>query len=93
MVSDVQSLGDIRLYERLNEQLSKENERLHLLLREERELNRMLLRRFGMQEKVTEVTNDYQPIGGYTSLSEKIKDAEKKSREEWEKAEGNKSAS
>jgi len=68
--------------ERINTFLSDEVQRLHDLIREERQTNRMLLKRLGIFE---EIRNDIKvgevnPIGGITPLRTRIRDLESESR-------------
>jgi hypothetical protein len=81
-----------KLYERLNEQLSSEVNFLRYELREERKINSLLLRRLGVREQTKVEIENFEPIGGYEKLKDKIKNAEIKSRKELERIESSKNA-
>lgn len=79
----------IKYLESSNSFLSDEVQRLHDLIREERQTNRLLLKRLGIFE---EIRNDIKlgevnPIGGITPLRTRIRDLELESRLQAEKAE------
>jgi hypothetical protein len=68
--------------ERVNTFLSDEVQRLHDIIREERQTNRMLLKRLGIFEQVKQDVQlgEVNPIGGITPLRTRIRDLEAESR-------------
>jgi hypothetical protein len=79
--------------EMLNEQNTRIINILQDELRNEREINRALLKKVGIIEEIRQnIDMDIlHPIGGYKSLSERIREAEEKSLKEAESLENAKS--
>lgn len=78
--------GDIeKLYERLNDSLSAENDFLREQIREKDRVIKLLYEKQGITEKIITDVSKFKPIGGYISLAEQIKQAELEEREEIKK--------
>ena len=78
--------GDtIKFLELLNESLAARAQFLETQLLREQELNQALLRKLGILEyiRVEINTGELEPIGGFKTLRQKIKEAEEKSRKEF----------
>lgn len=79
--------GDtIKYLELLNESLSNQIVILNKELQDNKELNKLLLQRLGIIERIKEdISINFKPVGGYIPLRERIREAEAKSREEADK--------
>jgi hypothetical protein len=76
---------DVKLLEMLNDNLGREVKFLHESLRHERDVNELFLKRLGFIGKVEKNLEEFEPVGGYTRLTDRIAQAEEKSRMEYEK--------
>ena len=90
-VSDAYHQDVIKFLEKANEFLSEEVQRLHMIINQERNTNRMLLSRLGIIENAKQEVKlgEVSPIGGFTPLRTRIQEMEAASRleaEELEKA-------
>lgn len=74
-----------KLLERLNEQLSSENKMLRELLENEKKLSGLLLQKLNIRERIITSVEEFEPIGGFTPLKNRVKNAESESRKALEK--------
>lgn len=71
-----------KLYEKLNLQLANENAFLRQQIQDLKELNTLLLSRLGIRERIETEIQNFEPVGGYTPLRQRIANAELKSRQD-----------
>lgn len=76
--------GDtVKYLELLNESLSERSRILESELRDQKELNKILLKKLGIIESNTrQIEVDYNPVGGYMPLRQRIREKELESLEE-----------